>query len=70
MAWVKKNGVGGVGWNFSVGGVGPLNFGWGQKKKKRGSKFWDGSQVFYEKNILKNFAKFTAKTSVQESVVR
>ena len=40
------------------------------KKKKRGSKFWDGSQVFYEKNILKNFAKFTAKTSVQESVVR
>ena len=27
LTWVKKNGMGGVGWNFSVGGVGPLNFG-------------------------------------------
>ena len=27
LTWVKKNGMGGVGWNFSVGGVGPLYFG-------------------------------------------
>ena len=38
VAWVR-------GLNFGVGDVG-RNFGVGQKKK-RGSKFWRGSKVFY-----------------------
>ena len=54
MAWVKKNGVGGVGWNFSVGGVGPLNFGWGQKKKSVGRNFGMGLRCFIIKIFLKN----------------
>ena len=46
VAWVRGfvGGVGDVGRNFGVGDVG--NFGVGQKKK-RGSKFWRGSKVFY-----------------------
>ena len=52
LAWVKKNGVGGVGWNFSVGGVGPLNFGWGQKKSV-GRNFGMGLRCFIKKTFLK-----------------
>ena len=69
-----KIGVGGAGWDFDVGGVGPENFGVGQKKGVSDVD-WKfrvvgvGLRCFVKKVLLK-FRKIYRKAPMLESLVK